>query len=50
MEETDVQLLVAAGIKEKGVLQANMVTAYFNYVNRLADGLGVKLEDYWRNK
>jgi hypothetical protein len=23
------------------------VTAYFNYVNRMADGLGVQLEDDW---
>jgi hypothetical protein len=30
------------------VFDAIHVVAYFNYVNRLADGLGVELEDYWR--
>ena len=24
-----------------------LVTAYYNYVNRLADGLGVELEAFW---
>ena len=26
------------------------MTAYYNYVNRLADGLGVELEDFWSEK
>jgi hypothetical protein len=26
---------------------ANLVVAYYNYVNRVAEGLGVELEGYW---
>jgi hypothetical protein len=29
------------------VIDANQVVAYFNYVNRIAEGLGVALEDSW---
>ena len=29
---------------DRGVLEANLVVAYFAYVNRIADGLGVALE------
>ena len=25
----------------------NLVVAYYAYVNRIADGLGVPLEDWW---
>lgn len=24
------------------------LVAYFNYVNRLAEGLGIDLEEYWK--
>jgi uncharacterized protein YciW len=43
----DVQALVAAGLTERDVIDANQVVAYFNYVNRVADGLGVELEEHW---
>ena len=43
----DIDLLRSAGFSDKAVLQINLVINYFNYVNRLADGLGVELEDYW---
>ena len=26
------------------------MVAYYNYVNRLADGLGVELEDFWTDE
>lgn len=28
-------------------MDANQVVSYFNYVNRVVDGLGVELEDSW---
>jgi alkylhydroperoxidase family enzyme len=39
--------LRSVGFSDKAILQINLVINYFNYVNRLADGLGVELEDYW---
>jgi uncharacterized peroxidase-related enzyme len=46
----DVEALREAGLRDRAILDVAQVTAYFNYVNRLADGLGVKLEDYWTQK
>ena len=43
----DIELLRSVGFSDKAILQINLVINYFNYVNRLADGLGVELEDYW---
>jgi uncharacterized peroxidase-related enzyme len=43
----DVEALRAAGLSDRDVVDANQVTAYYNYVNRVADGLGVELEDDW---
>jgi alkylhydroperoxidase family enzyme len=31
---------------DTGILDICQVVSYFNYVNRLADGLGVELEDF----
>lgn len=47
MEEKDLQPLRKAGFNDRAILDINQVTAYFAFVNRLADGLGVELEDYW---
>lgn len=41
----DHQPLRDAGLDDRGILEVVQVTAYFNYVNRLADGLGVSFED-----
>lgn len=45
MVETDVIALREAGFGDAAVLDINQVTAYYAYVNRLADGLGVDLEN-----
>jgi hypothetical protein len=37
--------LRAAGISGAGIHDAAAVTAYFNFVNRIAQGLGVELEE-----
>lgn len=47
MEEADVVALRDAGLRDAEILDVCQVTAYYNYVNRLADGLGVELEGYW---
>lgn len=36
--------LRTAGFSDRAIHDAFQVTAYFNYINRLADGLGVDLE------
>jgi uncharacterized peroxidase-related enzyme len=47
MERADVQRLKEAGFKDAGILDIAQGVAYYNFVNRLACGLGVDLEDYW---
>lgn len=47
MEEADVITLREAGFGDSAILDINQVTAYYAFVNRLADGLGVELEDFW---
>lgn len=42
--EADLLRVRAQGISERGAHDLVCVTAYFNYVNRLAFGLGVELE------
>jgi alkylhydroperoxidase family enzyme len=47
MIESDVILLREVGFTDAAILDINQVAAYYAYVNRLADGLGVDLEPYW---
>jgi uncharacterized peroxidase-related enzyme len=50
MLEADVQALRDAGLDDRAILDANMICGYFAFVNRLADGLGVPLEDFWKDE
>ncbi len=45
--ETDIENLRAAGFDDRAILDIAQVVAYYAYVNRIADGLGVTLEPYW---
>ncbi len=47
MTSADTDALRAAGFGDHAILDLCQVTSYYNYVNRLADGLGVELEDHW---
>jgi uncharacterized protein YciW len=47
MNETDISALRAGGFSDRDIVDANQVVSYFNYVNRVADGLRVGLEDRW---
>jgi len=47
MEKADVEALRAAGLGDGEILDACQVAAYYAYVNRMAEGLGVELEAYW---
>jgi uncharacterized peroxidase-related enzyme len=40
----DVERLREAGLEDREILDVAQIVAYFNFVNRLADGLGVELE------
>lgn len=44
MVEADLDPMRAAGLSDRDILDANLVTCYFAYVNRLADGLGIAIE------
>jgi len=43
----DVEALRDAGFDDAEILDIVQVVGYYAFVNRLADGLGVELEDYW---
>lgn len=45
MERADVDALRDAGFADEDVLAIAEVVGYYAYVNRLADGLGIELED-----
>jgi uncharacterized peroxidase-related enzyme len=40
----DHERLRQAGFDDKGILQITLIAAWFNYINRVADGLGVGRE------
>lgn len=40
-EQTHIEALRAAGLSDEEVLRVTLITAYFNFVNRIALGLGV---------
>lgn len=48
MTETDVHTLRTAGFSDEAILDAVQVVGYFNYINRVADALGVEPETWVR--
>lgn len=46
MTKTDVEELRSHGFTDEAIHDAVQVAAYFNYINRVCDGLGVDLEDW----
>ena len=44
--QSDVQRLRDAGFSDEQISIATQVIGYFNYINRIADGLGVDDEDW----
>ena len=47
MVEADVDALRAVGFTDRDVLDICEVTAYYAYANRIADGLGSEVEDWY---
>lgn len=50
MTANDAGALRAAGFDDRAILDICQVASYYNYVNRLADGLGVELEEHWHDE
>ena len=48
MGEADVAALRAAGLSAAAIHDATQVVGYFNYINRVADALGVEPETFVR--
>jgi len=48
MTEADLLPLREAGWDDRAILDINQTVAYYAYVNRVADGLGVVLDEYAR--
>ena len=44
MQEADVNMLKNEGFSDGEILEANQIIGYFNYVNRLLNGLGVSTD------
>ena len=50
MSEDDVASLRRHGFSDRDVLDICEVTAYYAYVNRIADGLGVAVEEWFEDE
>lgn len=48
MRQEDVDALRGLGLEDQAIHDAAQVVGYFNYINRIADALGVDLEDFVR--
>jgi uncharacterized peroxidase-related enzyme len=46
MSRTDLDELRAIGFDDRAIHDATQVISYFNYINRIADALGVKPESF----
>jgi alkylhydroperoxidase family enzyme len=42
--------LRAVGFEDRGILQITLIASWFNYINRVADGLGVGREGKAENR
>ncbi|MDG2183041.1 MAG: hypothetical protein P8L78_15230 [Mariniblastus sp.] len=46
MSQANIDRLRKVGLADDQITVATQVISYFNYINRIADGLGVDLEDW----
>jgi alkylhydroperoxidase family enzyme len=42
IKKADIEVLHKSGFSDKDILEINLITGYFNFVNRIASGLGVE--------
>jgi uncharacterized peroxidase-related enzyme len=50
LSREDIEALRAVGLSDAAIHDAAAITAYFNFVNRIASGLGVELEERGRHE
>jgi len=50
VRQDDVEHLRSMGLTDRAITDACQVISYFNYINRIADGLGVDLEPEMRDR
>ncbi len=50
MSAADAEALRDVGFDDRAILDICQVVSYYNYVNRLANGLGVELEEGWEDE
>lgn len=50
ISEDDLRPMRDAGLDDRAILDVNQTAAYYAYVNRVADGLGVVLDEYAQEK
>lgn len=50
MDREDINSLKEAGFSDSAISDAAQVIGYFNYINRIAEGLGVELEPEMKQK
>lgn len=48
MNQGEVDTLRSVGFTDPAIHDATQVVSYFNYINRIADALGVELETFVR--
>jgi alkylhydroperoxidase family enzyme len=44
VSQADIESLRTAGFDDRGILQITLIASWFNYINRVADALGVGRE------
>jgi len=49
IKEENIAALRKVGFDDEAILDIVQVVAYFNFVNRLACGLGIELEEFYKN-
>ena len=50
VDQSDVDALRAEGLDDTEISDAIQVVSYFNYVTRVADGVGIEDEPEWRSR
>ena len=48
MQKADVEALRALGLTDEQILSVVLITCNYNFMTRLADGLGVEVDSGWR--
>lgn len=46
MDESDVEQLRSVGLDDRAIHDATQIIGYFNYIDRIADALGVEPETF----